>query len=166
MESKNVVKDIIDALKSEFKDKVTFVREDTHTYGTKKKVTLSYWIRSDKNVFKEVVRHISDGTNPFLAVISGRDSGKDIELIYHFYLKPDVNSTKPCLEVGLNLLVSVPKKKPVLPTITDIIPGALITELEKQEMLGVKIEGIGDERVFLPENHPKCFYPWRKDQNA
>lgn len=157
---------IISGLNVRFKGKIETIRSEKHAYCVKKKETIGYWIRVDRDSFRDVVEYISDGTNPFLAVISGRDAGKTIELIYHFYLKPDIDSTAQCSEVGLNLVVSLPKNNPVIPTITYIIPGALLSELEKQEMLGVKIEGIGDEHAFLPENHPKGFYPWRKDQNA
>ncbi len=70
-------------------------------------------------------------------------------------------------EISLNVGVEVPKSKPEIETICDWIPGALITEREKQEMLGVKIIGIPDSRrLFLPDDFPENVYPWRKDEQT
>ena len=67
----------------------------------------------------------------------------------------------------MNVAVDVPKSKPEIETICDWIPGALITEREKQEMLGVKIIGIPDSRrLFLPEDFPEGVYPWRKNEKG
>ncbi|MBU2565391.1 MAG: NADH-quinone oxidoreductase subunit C, partial [Candidatus Thermoplasmatota archaeon] len=52
-------------------------------------------------------------------------------------------------------------------SICDIIPGALVTEREKQEMLGITVEGIPDSRrMFLPDDFPENVYPWRKDEKG
>ena len=48
-----------------------------------------------------------------------------------------------------------------------MIPGALISERELQEMLGVKIKGIPDSRrLFLPKEIPRGVYPWRRDSKG
>ena len=81
----------------------------------------------------------------------------------HFVLNHDVRLG----EINLNISVELPKSKPEIETICDLIPGALITEREKQEMLGVKIIGIPDERkLFLPDDFPEGIYPWRKDDTG
>jgi len=65
------------------------------------------------------------------------------------------------------MTIELPKSKPIIETITDIIPGALIAEQEKQEMLGVKVKGIPkDQRVFIPNEFPKDVYPWRRDEKG
>ena len=70
-------------------------------------------------------------------------------------------------EISINISVELPKTKPEIDTICDIIPGALITEREKQEMLGVTIKGIPDSRrVFLTDDFPEGVYPWRKDETG
>ena len=67
----------------------------------------------------------------------------------------------------MNISVELPKSKPEIETICDYIPGALITEREKQEFLGVKIIGIPDDRrLFLPDDFPKGVYPWRRDETG
>ena len=45
-------------------------------------------------------------------------------------------------EVGVTFEVEVLKTNPVVPTISDLIPGAVYSEREKREMIGVEIEGI------------------------
>ncbi len=154
--------EIVKRLSDKFKGKVKDIREDKHAHGKKKNSTLAYWLTMDRSVFKDAVAEICGLNYPFLSVISGRDTGNEIELIYHFY----VNYGGKLQEQGINLCVFLPKSKPELPTITDLIPGALLSEREKQEMLGVDIQGISKERAFLPEKHPEGNYPWRKEENA
>ncbi len=94
---------------------------------------------------------------------SGYDLGDTIELVYHFSLFHGERGR----ELSLNITVSLPKDNPVIDTITDLIPGALISEQEKQEMLGVKIHGIPkDARVFVADDFPKDVYPWRRDETG
>jgi len=100
---------------------------------------------------------------PHFSVASGYDMGETIELIYHFAIgfggKLD--------EFIFSLKVILPKNDLVLESITDFIPGALISERELQEMLGVKIKGIPDSRrLFLPKEIPKGVYPWRRDSKG
>jgi len=83
--------------------------------------------------------------------------------VYHFSLFHGARGR----ELSLNITVSLPKENPVVDTITDLIPGALISEQEKQEMLGVKIRGIPkDTRVFVADDIPKDVFPWRRDETG
>jgi Ni,Fe-hydrogenase III component G len=78
-----------------------------------------------------------------------------------------LNYGYPRSEIILNLCVDLPKSNLEIESICDLIPGALITEREKQEFLGIKIIGIPDDRrLFLPEDLPKGIYPWRKDETG
>jgi len=88
---------------------------------------------------------------------------KNIELIYHF----TVNYGERLKEINFHISVELPKSKPEIESICDLIPGALITEREKQEFLGVKIKGIPDDRkLFLPDDWPDKVYPWRRDETG
>ena len=120
------------------------------------------WMTVDKSIFKKTVQHLMTLEQyPHLAVASGYDMGKTINLVYHFA----VGFGKRGGEISLNMTVELPKANPTIETITDLIPGALITEQEKQEMLGVKVKGIPkNKRVFISEDFPKGMYPWRKDE--
>jgi len=152
---------LVKYFKDEFKTKIKSAEIKKRATGSKKKEFVNIWIKIDKSIFKDVIKHLVDYQYPHLAVIVGNDMGKNIELIYHF----SVNFGKPLEEISLNIAVDIPKSKPEIETICDWIPGALISEREKQEMLGVKVIGIPDNRrLFLPDDFPEGVYPWRKDK--
>ena len=153
--------ELVKYFKDEFKTKIKHAEIKKRTEGSKKKEFVNIWMKIDKSIFKGVIKHLCDYQFPHLAVVSGNDLGKTIELIYHF----SVNFGTRLEEISLNIAVELPKSKPEIETICDFVPGALITEREKQEMLGVKIIGIPDSRrLFLPDDFPKDVYPWRKDK--
>lgn len=152
---------IVDCFKDEFKDNIKESNIEKRKTGLKEKEFVNIWIKIDKSIFKDVIKHLCEIQFPHLAVVSGNDMDKKIELIYHFSLYYGERVG----EISLNISVDLPKPNPEIETICDIIPGALITEREKQEMLGIKIKGIPDDRrLFLPEDFPKDIYPWRKDE--
>ena len=154
---------LVKYFKDEFKTKIKDVQIKKRAAGKKKNETATIWMKVDKSVFKEVIKYLCDLQFPHLAVASGNDLGKTIELIYHF----TVNFGKRMEEVNLHISVELPKSKPEIETICDWIPGALITEREKMEMLGVKIIGIPDDRrCFLPDDFPEGVYPWRRDETG
>jgi membrane-bound hydrogenase subunit beta len=154
-------KGLVKYFKDEFKTKIKSTEIKKRTTGAKKKEFVNIWMRIDKSIFKDAIKHLCDYQFPHLAVVSGNDLGKTIELVYHF----SVNFGTPLKEISLNIGVEIPKSKPEIETICDYIPGALITEREKQEMLGVKVIGIPDSRrLFLPDDFPEGVYPWRKDK--
>ena len=154
---------LLEYFKDEFKNKILSSEIKKRATGSKKKEFINIWMKIDKSIFKKVIKHLCDYQFPHLAVVSGSDLGKTIELIYHF----SVNFGTRLNEISLNIAVELPKSKPEIETICDYIPGALITEREKQEMLGVKIIGIPDtRRLFLPDDFPKDVYPWRKDEKG
>lgn len=155
---------VVKSFKDEFKTKIKDTRIEKRKSGSKKTEYVHIWMRVDKSVFKNVVKHLMTLQEfPHLAVTSGSDMGKTIELIYHFSMYYGTRNQ----EVSLNIAVEVPKTNPTIETVSDLIPGAVITEREKQEMLGVKIKGIPDNRrVFLPDDFPEGVYPWRKDETG
>jgi len=155
--------EIVKSFKDKFKTRIKDVRIKKRVAGAKKTGTTNIWMKVEKDVFKDIVKHLCDLQFPHLAVTSGNDLGKTIELIYHF----TVNFGMRMKQINLNISVDLPKSKPEIQSICDLIPGALITEREKMEMLGVKIVGIPDDRrCFLPEDFPKGVYPWRRDETG
>ncbi|HHH79731.1 MAG TPA: NADH-quinone oxidoreductase subunit C [Thermoplasmatales archaeon] len=155
--------ELVKDLKQAFKSKIKDAKIERRAVGVKKKERTALWLKADKESLHDIVKHLKNYDYPHLAVVSGNDLGKTIELIYHF----TVYYGNPLQEILINISVELPKEKPAIPTITDIIPGALVTEREKQEMLGVKIEGIPDgRRIFLPDDFPEDVYPWRKDEKG
>ena len=156
-------KEIITYFKDKFKKGIKNVKIEKKTAGVKKNEFVVLWMEIDRKIFKNAVKELAKIQFPHLAVISGEDIGKEIKLNYHFSLY----YAKRLEEISINFSVKLPKNNPSIETITDIIPGALITEREIQEMLGVKIKNIPDKRrMFLSNEFPKSVYPWRKDEKG
>jgi len=156
--------DLVKSFKDEFTTKVKNTRIDTFTRGKKKTTMTHIWMTIDNSVYKKAVKHLfSFDEFPHLAVSSGYDEEKTIVIVQHFSLFHGERGR----ELSVNLVIPLPKNKPEMETITDLIPGALITEQEKQEMLGIKVKGIPkDKRAFISHDFPKGVYPWRKDETG
>ena len=155
---------IVKAFEKKFGEKFS-ARIETKKHKAKKTVVLKrVWAEIDKTKFKEAVAFLCEVyPTPHFSVASGYDMGETIELIYHFA----IGFGGMLEEFMFSLKVVLPKNDLVLESITDLIPGALISERELQEMLGVKIKGIPDSRrLFLPKEIPKGVYPWRRDSKG
>ncbi|NWG08969.1 MAG: NADH-quinone oxidoreductase subunit C [Nitrososphaerales archaeon] len=105
-------------------------------------------------VYKEVIRYLVEdlGFNHVQA-ITGLDTGKFIEVMPH-------------LGRGITVTVRtrIERDKPMLSTITDIVPGASPHERELHDLLGVVFEGHPNlTRITLPEGWPENVYPLRKE---
>lgn len=155
--------EIVQYFNDKFKEKIKDARIEKRFAGSKKKEFFNIWLKIDKSIFKEAINHLCEIQFPHFAVISGNDIGENIELVYHF----SVYYGERLKETSINISVEVPKSDPKIESICDIIPGALISEREIQEMLGVTVEGIPDNRrIFLIGNIPEGVYPWRKDEKG
>jgi membrane-bound hydrogenase subunit beta len=156
--------EIIQSFQTTFSTGVKDSRIEKRTSGVMKTEFFHLWIRIDRGIFKDAVKHLfTFDTYPHFAVASGYDLGETIEMVYHFSLYHGERAK----EISLNMTVALPKSNPTIETITDLIPGALISEQEKQEMLGIKVQGIPkDIRVFIADDFPKGIYPWRRDETG
>jgi membrane-bound hydrogenase subunit beta len=156
--------ELLASIQSSFPEGITDVRLEKRTSGVKKTTFSHLWMRVETAVFKDVVRHLLTlDPHTHFAVASGYDLGETIELVYHFSLFHGQKAK----EVSLNMTLALPKTHPEIDTIADLLPGALISEQEKQEMLGVRIRGIPkDHRVFIPDEFPDGVYPWRRDETG
>jgi membrane-bound hydrogenase subunit beta len=155
---------VVDSFKAVLKDGVTDSKIYRREVAVKKNVFTSIWIDLKREAFRRAVEHVCEIQEyPHLAIISSADLGDEVELIYHF----TIYYGRHLQEISLGLRVRLPKSDLSIPTITDIIPGALFTERETQEMMGVEVVGIPDgRRLFIPDDFPEGVYPWRKDDTA
>lgn len=114
------------------------------------------FILIDKKIFRKAVHYLTKGAGfSHVSTITGVDVGEEIEVIYHLNRGGSIE---------LSLKVRVPKDKPVLSTITDIVPGATLYEREVHELLGVTFKGHPDlSPLVLPEGWPQNTYPLRKE---
>lgn len=89
-----------------------------------------------------------------LSTITGVDLKTEFEVLYH------VVNRGLCLTTGIR----VDRRDPHVPTITDIIPGAICYERELQDFFGIEVDNIPDgRRLIIPEDWPEGQYPLRKD---
>ncbi len=155
--------EVMDLFTSAFGDGVHEAYIRTWGEGVARTKTPSLWLRIDRTLLHDAVRRLMGITCPHLAVISGSDLGEAVELIYHFGIYYGTGGG----EYMISFAVSLPKDDLAIRTIADLIPGAVYSEREKQEMLGVRIVDIPDDRrLFLPEDFPEGVYPWRKDESG
>jgi NADH-quinone oxidoreductase subunit C len=88
-----------------------------------------------------------------LSTITARDTGKEIEILYHFLLNG----------VVITIRTMCPKDDPTIDSIVSIFPGAILYERELNDILGVVPKGHPDlRRLVLPDDWVGG-YPLRKD---
>ena len=114
------------------------------------------FIHVSKSAFKKTMRYLTQkGAFTQISTITGIDVGEEIEVIYHLNHEG---------RIELSLKVQTPRNNPLLPTITDMIPGAILYEREVHDLLGVSFEGHPDlSPLVLPEGWPSGVYPLRKE---
>jgi membrane-bound hydrogenase subunit beta len=92
---------------------------------------------------------------PILCTITGLDEGDNLGFIYHLAKENGII---------LNLKTLASKTNPVIKTVTSYFPGAENYERELIDLLGAKVEGLGEgNRYPLPDSWPKDQHPLRKD---
>ncbi len=109
----------------------------------------------DKEHFKDVIAYLQNESFSHLTAITGLETSDAIELLYH--LNKD--------GILLTVRVKLPLNLPIMPTITDTIPGASLYEREAHDFYGVKFEGHSDlKRLILPDEWPEGVHPLRTRQ--
>jgi len=86
-----------------------------------------------------------------LMTITGLDLGQTLAVIYNFSLERDT----------IHVRTLVPKAKPVAASICDIVPGAVLYEMELHDMFGIEFVGnpLKDQKLLLPEEWPADLPP-------
>ena len=131
--------------------------------GVKGRKSKQVWLKIARESLIPTLQRLVEIQYPHVSVIAFCDTGAQVDLRYHFHVYWGI----PHEEVLVTLAVSLDKTDLKVPTITGIIPGALTSEREKQEMLGIEVVDIPDgRRLFLPEDFPAGVYPWRKDETG
>jgi membrane-bound hydrogenase subunit beta len=130
----------------------------------KKNIYTSVWLDVNREGFRTAILHVCQlQENPHFTVITPVDRGETVELIYHFSLFYGQHLKA----LALAIRVTLSKADLSIPTITDVIPGAIFSEREVQEMMGIRVTGIPDpRRLFIPEDFPQGVYPWRRDETG
>lgn len=106
-----------------------------------------------KENLKGVISCLKEEGFVHLAGITALETNDAFELLYHLSREGTL----------LTVRVNLPLNDDRAPTITDIIPGALLYEREAHDLFGVKFEGHPNlEPLILPEDWPRDVYPLRK----
>ena len=109
---------------------------------------------TDERRARDVMLALKERGVQHLSTISGVDHDEFITLVYHFDCEPAM----------LSLKVDLPKARPIVRSITDIFPGAILYERDLMEMLGVEVEEHPDpRRLFLPDDWPAGKHPLRRE---
>ncbi|MFC2008795.1 NADH-quinone oxidoreductase subunit C [Chloroflexota bacterium] len=158
--AKAVVQSFDDALNGALVGSRIYERE----VGVKKHVYTSLWVDVERDGFRPAILHLCQlHEMPHFSVISQADLGDSVDLLYHFSLY----TGEPNKAIALVIRVTLPKADLTIPTITDVVPGAIFSERETQEMMGVTVVGIPDDRrLFIPDDFPQGVYPWRRDETG
>ncbi|MBN1896239.1 MAG: NADH-quinone oxidoreductase subunit C [Candidatus Aenigmarchaeota archaeon] len=157
--------EVLAGLKKEFGAAIRDATIQKNENNMKKKtVAERIWFHIGRKQLHDAVAYLCKKyPDPHFAVCSGYDLGKEIDILYHFTVNYGVRAS----EITITMHVLLPKKDAVVDTITDLIPGAIISEREMQEMLGIKVKNIPDgRRLFLDPSFPRGVYPWRKDETG
>ncbi len=149
---------IVEEIKRRFECEVEL---HSRSCGRKKMERHNVFARIKREDFRKFIDFLFEIQDyPHFSVISATDLGNSVELLYHF----TVGYGEMGGEVVVTAAVNLPKEDLRIETITDRIPGALISEREIHEMVGVEFTGLKDTRhFFLDENWPEGKYPWRRD---
>ena len=154
---------LIERIKSAFGDAITESRIQIRSEGAKKNPNTNIWMTITRETLKPAISLLKELSYPHLSVISGWDVGEELRMQYIFSMYYGERHG----EYMVIFTVLLKKNDLILPTISDLIPGAVFTEREKQEMFGVTIQDIPDgRRLFLPEDFPQGVYPLRKDETG
>ena len=160
LSAKHVEQSFKDALDGALVSSRIYERE----VGLKKNRYTSLWLDVTRDGFRPAVLHLCQLQEmPHFTVIAPVDRGESVDLLYHFSLYYGHHLKA----IALAIRVTLPKNQLAIPTISDIIPGAIFAERETQEMMGVKVTDIPDDRrLFIPDDFPQGVYPWRRDETG
>ena len=129
------------------------LKEDIIDVKIPRKRRIFVWIRSE--AFKDAIRHLKDMGFTHISTITAVDLKDNFEVIYHLAYKGSIE---------LSLRFNVPKENPRVPTVTDVIPGAILYEREVHDLFGIDFTGHPDLiPLVLPENWPRGIHPLRKE---
>jgi len=110
------------------------------------------FIEIDQDHIKDFISHLINDLRIFhLATMTGLDLGENIGIIYHF--SQDRNT--------IYVKSTVPKAQSTAVSIVDIIPGAILYEMEIHDLFGVTFTGNPwiNQKLLLPDNWPADLPP-------
>jgi Ni,Fe-hydrogenase III large subunit/Ni,Fe-hydrogenase III component G len=139
--------DMVDILQAKFKD--ASVQVQPQQLG---KVAVIADASTHRDVLKTLLK--ADEKTAVIA-ITGIDLGATLGVFYH------IRTSQSGI---ITIKVEVPKAKPQIKTISDLMPGAAFDEMEVTDLVGVVFKGHPSSgRIVLPDNWPDGVFPLPKD---
>lgn len=111
-----------------------------------------YLVEVEQDYVKQVISKIwNEGISRRLSTVTGLDLGQKIGIIYHFWQNRDT----------LHVRTTVQKTTPTAVSVVDIIPGAILYEMEIHDLYGVTFVGNPwmDKKLLLPDTWPDDLSP-------
>lgn len=114
-------------------------------------------LESDVSKFKDLMKKIKNMYSSYLTSLVAIDipEEKIFELKYNIWVID--------LRKMLTIKVRISREKPVIPTVTDIFPGAMPFEQEVYDLLGIFFDGNTNLREHFFKPTDVKGYPLRKD---
>jgi NADH:ubiquinone oxidoreductase subunit C len=112
------------------------------------------FITIKREKLRDAVKYLMDheGFN-HITTITGLDAGETLDVLYHLTKK----------DLSLTLRVKVPMDDPVVDSISDLLNGASMYELEVHDLIGVVPRGHPNlKRLILPDDWPEGVHPLLK----
>ena len=110
------------------------------------------FIEVDQDHIKDFISHlVNDFRILHLATITGLDLGENVGIIYHLSQDKDTIYVRSI----------VPKAKSTAVSIVEVIPGAILYEMEIHDLFGVTFTGNPwiNQKLLLPDNWPADLPP-------
>lgn len=128
--------------------------EDKIVNVSSPRVNESY-VQVGREDLRQVVSYLKEKGFDHIITISGVDWGDRFEVVYHLIWEG----------FNLNVKVPVPRDDVKVPSITDILNGAVLYEREVNDLFGVFPTGHPNPaRLILDYDWPEGLYPLRKDE--
>jgi len=110
------------------------------------------FIEVDQEHIKSFISHIvNDVRILLLSTMTGLDLGQNLGIIYNFSHENQKIQVK----------TTVPKTQPTTVTIVDIVPGAILYEMEIHDLFGIMFTGNPwiNQKLLLPDSWPADLAP-------
>jgi len=111
-----------------------------------------YLVEVEQDYVKQVISKVwNEGICRRLSTITGLDLDQRIGIIYHLWQERDV----------LHVRTTVQKTTPNAVSVVDIVPGAILYEMEIHDLFGVTFVGNPwmDKKLLLPDTWPDDLPP-------
>ena len=137
---------VIDALVNEFPGSISDVKIPRLNRA---------FVTVEKDSLKNTVRYLKDKQGfTYITTITAVELPDNYEVVYHLRNNG----------FNLNIKVKLQKNNTVIPSITDILNGAVLYEREVNDLMGIYPEGHPNpSRLILAYDWPEGVYPLRKE---